>query len=434
MVLTLLTSEEGCCRLVSALLFHAQGANMSSVEPKQDISRRRGRFVSALSSVPALAFVTSAVPPVTAARNKADITWKGCTPGGRTPELTMKTKSRHRRPAVTILAGLSSLALACGLAVSQTAPLSAVQPDTNALVVPTATTETIAPRAQHLIQSTGNLYWTYSTSEEFSTNWGTAYRMSKAGKPNTAREIYKLRDGFFLSLTYAKVGGVWYGYVSDQYLRGNVTTRIIRFPLDGSGTGKTILASKEFMTNLVADGTRLFWRDRLGIYSAPIGGGTVKTLVRQEGAGFVQLAGSRLFYAVGSQIRYMPKTGGASTLLATATSKVTALHARVTATGATRAYWGEDNGRVAGKSVGGSVSTYRPAKPGWHTISVSFDGSRVLWADRTSSSAASPCTVRARAGNTTTTIFSGKGYADSVQGDLTRTFWIHNGQLKRYTR
>jgi hypothetical protein len=282
------------------------------------------------------------------------------------------------------------------------------------------------------VQSTGNLYWVVNTINEFGPSSSSVYRAAKTGQPGTERLLYRENGrSFFGDLAYAKVGGIWYGYVSVRDNQPN--ERIVRFRLDGGGQPRTVVTSANRIGDLKSDGASLFWADNKGIRAITLTGGGVRTLVSGRDFDQVQLAlsSSRLFYALGQQVRYVGKTGGTTTRFTTTSSEITALHVTVSPFGTTKVYWGERSGVVASKGLTGVSTIWQKAQTGRYTTSVSFDGARVLWSDCPANGL--QCAVRFRSGNVTTTMAKNLDFAHEIQGDRLRTFWADGDGLKRYT-
>lgn len=333
--------------------------------------------------------------------------------------------------------GTVGLTIACAISLSaagQSASADSHTPALSAAAAGTSLVSRLEPSA--LLQSTGNLYWTVNTADEFGPNSSSVYRSAKTGLPGTERLLYREKGQHqFSALAYAKVGGIWFGYV---VARDNLTTsRIVRFHLDGGGLPQTIVtsASPRLIGDLKTDGTSLFWADRNGIRAKALAGGATRTVVQgQRGQNFdtakLGLAGTRLFYALDQRIRYVPKAGGLTTGFINTQTPITTLHVTGSSLGTTRVYWGERSGIVASKGLSGVTNTWQRPQTGRYTASVSFDGARVLWTDCANNGL--QCAVRFR-GKTVVTIAKNLTFARGVQGDSLRTFWADYDGLKRYT-
>lgn len=336
------------------------------------------------------------------------------------------------------LAAAISLSFVTGagpsFAMVQDAHLPHVKPAEMARELAAATKESLLarPRPSSLLQSTGNLYWTVNTENEFSPNSSSVYRTAKSGGPS--RLLYRESgQRSFGALAYARVGGIWYGYVAAKDAGSFGKARIQRFLLDGGGQARTVVHRSSTITALASDGTSLFWADGAGVHTLPlVGNGLIRTLVSGAGIDRISLAGPRLFYSTGRSIHYVSLPSGKRSLLATASSPVTALYATFVRPNVVQAYWGESNGRVAYRGLVGDIGPVQSAQTGRRVTSVSFDGARTLWTDCTINGL--ECLVRSRIANTWSTISVAHGYAFAVQGDLTRTFWAAPEGLKSYTR
>ncbi len=281
-----------------------------------------------------------------------------------------------------------------------------------------------------LVQSTGNLYWTTFSADEFGPDSATVWRGSKSNVPGSESVLYRetRSDRFgFGDLTYANPG-TWFGYVLVNY--GDLGRyRIKRVPLAG-GTTVSLVQLPGFARDIDTDGTHLYWADSAGLRKMPLGGGAVTTLVGGSNITSIGLDASQVYYVTGSIVRSLPKAGGSSVLRAFASSTVTAMHIRV-GFPTTVIDLGEQNGAVRSFAVGGASAVHQNPVAGRTVTSVSFDGARVLWTD-----CASPngnlCGVRKRQNGTTTTVsWQGVG-ADFVQGDGGAMFWGDLGGLRKY--
>jgi hypothetical protein len=85
-----------------------------------------------------------------------------------------------------------------------------------------------------MVQSTGNLYWTSHTLNEFGASSASVYRASKGSTPGAERALYtEWGSGYFSfgDLTYASTND-WYGYFVVNYPASGVS-QIKRIPLAG---------------------------------------------------------------------------------------------------------------------------------------------------------------------------------------------------------
>jgi len=286
---------------------------------------------------------------------------------------------------------------------------------------------------QRLVQSTGNLYWTNNVLNQVGTSFSSVYRTSKSATPGQETVLYReLHNGrrYFGALTYANVGGVFYGYVAVNDT-SNSTSVIKRFPLAG-GAATTIVTSPGFIgtRDLVNDGTSLFWADAGGLRSAPISGGAAQTRVSTNTIAWLALDATRVFFTSGSTVRSVPKTGvPVVTTQVSAPTTVTALHVRTS--GTPTLYWGLRNDELKSRPLSSTVvTTWQAAAPGRQVTSVSSDGTRLLWT--TCSLTLDACSVVKRSGFSTVVVATERVDARDVQGDATAMFW-GDARVNRYT-
>ena len=268
---------------------------------------------------------------------------------------------------------------------------------------PTQLSDTTATR---LIQSTGNLYW--SSNDDVGS---AIFRASKSSQPGDEVALYAETGAKFEELTFAKVDGEFYGYfVANDSINGVDVSQIKRIPL-GSVTlagQATILVNSPpqiGFSDLVTDGSFLYWVNFDGINSMPIGGGPVTTLVAGNGPVNLSVLGKTLYYIDGVAILSVPTGGGTpSTVVESpSTSSITALHvltmprpdkalaARVETPGLPIdpledivVVWGEYSGAVYGMVLGdGEITTCQEPTPATKVMSVYATDQRVLWSTET---------------------------------------------------
>lgn len=212
-----------------------------------------------------------------------------------------------------------------------------------------------------MILSQGNLYFT-SHDEAGAAVWRTA----QTAIPGQERILYWEQGAIFGDITFAQVGGRFFGYFFAKKL-GVVTIR--RVPLEGGAATVLVTVTGVDMENsrrnLVTDGVNLYWQDVTAVRKMPIGGGAITVLDNTRPntltAG-IALRNRSVIYADVDEIRFVP-TGGAivtpaARTLARARDPVTALH--VVSNGV---YWGERSGAVRLK-VGAVTTTFTsPAGP-----------------------------------------------------------------------
>jgi surface antigen len=260
-------------------------------------------------------------------------------------------------------------------------------------------------RPNRLLQSTGNLYWTAAQTVQVvaaqtvqvvaaRTVQGTAaqtvqgtsvavvYRASKTNQPGQERVLYQeasspLSPVNFQAITYANVGGFWYGYFVANYPLLH-ESQIKRVPLAGGAAVMLATSPAAIGTrDLVTDGSSLYWADAGGIRTMAMNGGPVQTLASGGAFAHLGLYGSSLYYSSGNNILTVATSGGASTTVVSAPSAITALYPPSTSNGL---LWGEANGSVT--SLDGDIYyEFQAPVAGVSVTSVSVAGNYVAWAD-----------------------------------------------------
>jgi len=279
-----------------------------------------------------------------------------------------------------------------------------------------------------LIQSTGNLYWTANQTLN-GTSQADVFRASKDNQPGQEQILYQESTSApvdFEAITYADVGGTYYGYFVANY-PSQSESRIMRVPLTG-GAAVVLATSGAVIGNrdLVTDGSFLYWADTGGIRRMPIAGGTVQTLVSGTTFAHLGLDGPVLYYSSGNSILHVPTSGGASTTVVSAASAITAMYPPSATDG--NVYWGEANGTVS-LFPGPYDSAYQLQAPGAgvSVTSVSVAGSYVLWGD----CLAGGCKVDGYDnGNVVSVATSGPPV--DVQGDAGAWYW-GDSDLEKFT-
>jgi hypothetical protein len=321
---------------------------------------------------------------------------------------------RRRRVAVGLATTVAALAGTAGSAwASGTTPLSYTQPD-------------------RLVQSAGNLYWTANSTtrvvdggHETVTSTADVYRASKDNVPGDETVLYQeSRSGTsstpsvqFGAITYALVGGTWYGYFVANYpVKG--TSKIERVPLAG-GSAKVLATSPAQIGNrdLVTDGSYLYWADARGIRRLAVGGGAVKTLVSGTTFAHVGLDGSSLFYTSGNLVEDVPTSGGAPSTFYAAASTITAMDPPSATDG--NVTFGEADGEVA--LYPGPYDTpyvIQSSGPGINVTSVSLAGNYIVWGQCGSAG----CTVDGYDNGNDVSI-PALGTPVDVQGDGSAWYW-----------
>lgn len=236
-----------------------------------------------------------------------------------------------------------------------------------------------------LIQSTGNLYWTANQTQG-GVSQADVFRASKGNQPGQESILYQESQSAtspvdFGAITYANVGGNWYGYFVANY-PADAESQIMRVSLAGGG-GVVLATAPAAIGNrdLVTDGSFLYWADAAGIRKMAIAGGTVQTLV--SGATFAHLGldGAVLYYSSGNSILHISTAGGASTTVVSVPSAITAMYPPSATNG--NVYWAEANGSVAlFPGPYDSVFQVQAASTGVSVTSVSVAGNYILWGER----------------------------------------------------
>ena len=324
---------------------------------------------------------------------------------------------RNRRPALAAFVSAASLTVA------------AITGGAGSASAASGPTRVAGPEARGLKQSTGNLYWTTNYSSDIDRTWGArVYRASKGNTPGNEITLYteSRQDRFsFGDITYANVGA-WYGYFAANYHDLGVYA-IKRVSLTG-GSAVILARSSSSIRDLETDGTSLYWTDASGMRKMAIGGGSVTTLVSSSNITSIGLDSTRVFYATGTTVRSIPKTGGTSTTHVVGSTNVTAMHIHP-GPARTVIFWGEQNASVKSRPLGGISTVHQAPIAGRSSTTVSYDGTRVLWAD-----CAMPgsygCKVQKREGAITTTVKTGGVGARNIQGDASTMFWTEGGVWK----
>ena len=192
-----------------------------------------------------------------------------------------------------------------------------------------------------LVQSTGNLYWTEDQTLDGISHADVLPRLE--GQPARPRAaLYQEASSTpvdFEAITYANVGGSFYGYFVANYPAQD-ESKIMRVPLAGGAA--VVLATSPAPIgdrDLLTDGSSLYWADAGGIRKMAIAGGTVQTLVPGVTFAHLGLDGPMLYYSSGNSIVRVPTRGGASTTVVTTASVITALYPPSATNG--NVYWGE---------------------------------------------------------------------------------------------
>ena len=356
----------------------------------------------------------------TSARPHADPATSAQTPTAR-PRGTAEAPRRRgwrRTHLVGLFVGTS---LACQDAEPPTAPAGPTAEHAPSLAeVVRGGLHTISDtQPEYLKASSVNLYW---TANQGPVRVGDAiyyssrvYRAPKTGSPGSEKVLYfeARRDSRvdFRGITYANIGGSYYGYFIACYSAPAPGSCMIkRIPLAG-GTATPMATLPAWASGpLERDDRFLYWSDDAGVHRLPLPGGTISTLVSfigRPGTRSISVTSTHVYYADGAGVRRVPKGGGtASTVVTDAGANYVFAHE---ANGTTTVYWTAANAAVKRRVVGSSVTFVRWAgKPGRVGTSVGFDGTRLLWTDCEGSTPSTPpgCVAWRRVGDVVTALAS----------------------------
>jgi len=283
-----------------------------------------------------------------------------------------------------------------------------------------------------LIQSTGNLYWTADQTVQ-GRSTAVVYRASKTNEPGQEQILYQepslpTSRVDFEAITYANVGGTWYGYFVANYAGypSQHESQIKRVPLTG-GAAVVLATSPAAIGNrdLVTDGSFLYWADADGIRKMAITGGTVHTLVSGQTFAHLGLDGPVLYYSSGNSILTVPTSGGASTTVISAPSAITAIYPPSTANGL---LWGEADGSVNRFDGGDIYNELQLPVAGVSVTSVSAAGNYILWAE----CLPQWCQVDGD-DNGGVVSMPTSGTPVDIQGDAGAWYWGDSGGLEKFT-
>ncbi len=291
-----------------------------------------------------------------------------------------------------------------------------------------------------LVQSAANLYWTADQTLD-GISHADVFRASKDNQPGQERALYQesmpaTSPVDFEAITYANVGGNWYGYFVANYPAQN-ESEIMRVPLAG-GAALGLATSPAVIGNrdLVTDGSSLYWADAAGIRRMAIAGGTVQTLVPGGTFAHLGLDGPVLYYSSGTKILRVPTSstapvamwrgvgpggggwgGTTTTTVVSAASAITAMYPP-TPTDA-NVNFGEANGSVnLFPGPYGSVYQLQAPGAGVTVTSVSVANNYVLWGECVPEG----CKVDGYDNGDTVSVPTSGPPAD-VQGDAGTWYW-----------
>jgi hypothetical protein len=286
-----------------------------------------------------------------------------------------------------------------------------------------------------LIASTGNLYWTSTSNDEFGPDSSVVWRAGKGNVPGSEFPLYSESgdDRFFGAIVYANPGA-FFGYFVASYIGPTgVTSQIKRVSLTG-GPAVVIANSPAPIANrdLVTDGTRLYWVDAGGIRSVALAGGAITTLRSSTVITRLRVDANFIYYGEEFLIFRMPKAGGFANVVASTNGRVSALHVDG---GIGWLFWGEIGGGVRASPTtqagGGAQITYQSAIAGRDVTSIGWDGSRALWTDCAQPGNTS-CRVMKRQAGINQTLSSGGVGVGFLQWDPASLYWGDAGALRKY--
>jgi hypothetical protein len=297
-----------------------------------------------------------------------------------------------------------------------------------------------------LVESTGNLYWTKNRSTIFPRSYSAqVYRAAKTNVPGQETILYQessISPFSFGNITFANVGGVWYGYFIASYrLSGTVIKRV---PLDGSSSAVTLGSAGQWASAgspLLTDGTYLYYYGADGIYAATMDASSAWQLYPASGISSLGIDSQHVYWAAGTTVykSYKPNVAFYTSVIATTTDPVMQIAVQPGATGdaATTVYFTTGQyifqyKQSAGTSVFTNASGFGLVYAQTPT-SLSIGGTNVLW---TWCDANAHCSVGYRGEadwigfGTLTGVASG---ARQVVGDSTRIFYVDNSALERFS-
>ncbi len=289
------------------------------------------------------------------------------------------------RVAATTAAAASAFAVGATVSPLATATTTGAATSATAQVAAaTVPTPVAHSRAQRLVQSTGNLYWTANVRVSLFVWEARVYRTGKTSRPGAERVIYRLRHNGTASigaLTYALVRGTWYGFT---VVNQGGTSRIVRFPLAG-GAGVQRAANLQSIggRDLHTDGVYLYWHDSSGIRRMPILGTAAPTRIFTDRlVNDISLAQGMVYFGRGTAVYRMRANGTARQRVVSGASTVTSVAARY-ANSRFSVAWTQTNGTVRKTSqipiLGNVTTSLNGPTVGASARSVADDGVRVLW-------------------------------------------------------
>jgi len=346
--------------------------------------------------------------------------------------MTLARTSTMALVAATLLSGVG-----CGVGTDPGDP----GVETESLTGPTAVAN-MSPSG--VVESTGNLYWTKNSSTIFPRSYSAqVYRAAKTNVPGQETILYQessISPFSFGNITFANVGGVWYGYFIATYRIGG--TVIKRVPLDGSSAAVTLGSAGQWASAgspLQTDGTYLYYYGSDGMYAAKMDASAAWLLYPVSGVTSFGLDSQHIYFAAGTTVyrTYKPNVAFYSNVLTTTTDPVTQLAVQPgAASDATTVVYFSAGQNILQYSQSGGVSGF--SNPGGFgmvypqtTTSLSIGGTNVLWSW---CDASARCSVGYRGEADWIGFGTLKGVASGarqVVGDSTRIFYVDNSAFER---
>ena len=288
-----------------------------------------------------------------------------------------------------------------------------------------------------LVASTGNLYWTSKSFDEFGPDISTVWRAGKNNVPGNEIALYQESgdDGFFGDIVFANPGAFFGYFIASYQTPGGLISQIKRVPLTG---GAAIVVANSPASNardLKTDGTKLYWIDAGGIRSAaihlnvPMGLEPVTTLFSDLAVGRISLDNSFVYFGEEFLIMRIPKNGGSPQTVARTNGRVSALHVDGTIGWM---FWGEKEGGVnAAQTFFDAPKMIIQQPVGREVNSVGWDGQRVLWADCMQPGNTN-CRIMKLEAGVTSQLVGGVVGIGHLQWDTGSLYWGDTNFLKRF--
>lgn len=317
--------------------------------------------------------------------------------------------------------GASLVASAVALGGAGTASAAAGMPTTVSNATPS-----------RMVQSQGNLYWTWNETPHLSF----VYREAKTGAPGQEIPLASITSTTPMSLgdiAYAQINGTWFGFVVANYTSQGYSA-ILRVPLspppDPTKAAQAIVYVQPMIgqRDIATDGTNLYWASSGGLMGFQMATGTPFGLATATNIQHLLLDQGHVIYATGGQIKIVSKTPPASGIPTSSTVEsapsgvsITALSGLIDGSTDELAY-GESNGsvlNVSGSAQGwGLPETDAPPRPGVAITTVAVSGPvepSAVWGECTNAG----CDLNTGGGNVTQVI----GSPIDLQTESGQVFW-----------